>query len=127
MTLANMRENGVRAVTATCETCNRSADVNVDALPETVYVPASAAAYVQRVRRKSDIDAARLAHGAAAGLSPAPCTAMTRRHDCRVDTQATAISTAFRKEARNAVRQLHRQRRDSDSFGGGPAIRQGQV
>jgi hypothetical protein len=39
MTLGNMRANGVRAVTATCETCNRSADVNVDALPETVHVP----------------------------------------------------------------------------------------
>jgi hypothetical protein len=39
MTLANMRQNGVRAVTATCEACGRSADVNVDALPETVTVP----------------------------------------------------------------------------------------
>ena len=39
MTLANMRENGVRAVMATCEACGREADVNVDALPETVTVP----------------------------------------------------------------------------------------
>jgi hypothetical protein len=39
MTLANMRANGVRAVTATCEACGRSADVNVDALPESVHVP----------------------------------------------------------------------------------------
>jgi hypothetical protein len=39
MTLANMRENGVRAVTATCEACGHSADVNVDALPEAVTVP----------------------------------------------------------------------------------------
>jgi hypothetical protein len=39
MSLANMRQNGVRAVVATCESCNRSADVNVDAMPETVYVP----------------------------------------------------------------------------------------
>jgi hypothetical protein len=39
MTLANMRENGVRAVTATCEACGRSADVVVDALPESVTVP----------------------------------------------------------------------------------------
>jgi hypothetical protein len=39
MTLANMRQNGVRAVTATCEACGRSADVNVDALPETLHVP----------------------------------------------------------------------------------------
>jgi DNA-directed RNA polymerase subunit RPC12/RpoP len=39
MTLANMRQNGVRAVTATCEACKREADVNVDALPETMTVP----------------------------------------------------------------------------------------
>jgi hypothetical protein len=39
MTLANMRQNGVRAVTATCEACAHEADVNVDALPETVTVP----------------------------------------------------------------------------------------
>jgi hypothetical protein len=39
MTLANMRKNGVRAVSATCEACSHSADVNVDALPETVTVP----------------------------------------------------------------------------------------
>jgi hypothetical protein len=43
MTLANMRQNGVRAVTATCESCNRSADVNVDTLPETTFVPKSGA------------------------------------------------------------------------------------
>jgi hypothetical protein len=28
MSLANMRQNDVRAVIATCESCNRSADVN---------------------------------------------------------------------------------------------------
>jgi hypothetical protein len=39
MTLSNMRENGVRAVTATCEASGHKADVNVDALPETVTVP----------------------------------------------------------------------------------------
>ena len=39
MTLANMRSNGVRAVTARCEACGREADVNVDALPETTTVP----------------------------------------------------------------------------------------
>jgi Protein of unknown function (DUF2380) len=33
MTLANMRENGVRAVTATCANCGRSGDVSVDTLP----------------------------------------------------------------------------------------------
>jgi hypothetical protein len=38
MTLATMRQNGVCAVTATCEACGRSADVVVDALPETVTV-----------------------------------------------------------------------------------------
>ena len=32
MTLANMRQNGVRAVTATCGACRREA-VIVDALP----------------------------------------------------------------------------------------------
>jgi hypothetical protein len=39
MTLANMRQNGVRMVTATCEVCGRAADVNVDTLPETLTVP----------------------------------------------------------------------------------------
>jgi rRNA maturation protein Nop10 len=39
MTLANMRKNGVRAVSAACEACGHKADVNVDALPETVTVP----------------------------------------------------------------------------------------
>ena len=39
MTLANMRQNGVRAVTATCEACRREADVNIDALSGTVHVP----------------------------------------------------------------------------------------
>ena len=35
MTLANMRVNGVRAVIASCESCGRAADVNVDSLAET--------------------------------------------------------------------------------------------
>jgi hypothetical protein len=41
MTLANMRANGVHAVSATCEACGHQADVNVnvDALPETLTVP----------------------------------------------------------------------------------------
>jgi hypothetical protein len=39
MTLANMRSNGVRAVSATCQACGHQADVNVDALPETLTVP----------------------------------------------------------------------------------------
>jgi hypothetical protein len=32
MTLANMRQNGVRMMTASCANCGRSADVNVDRL-----------------------------------------------------------------------------------------------
>jgi hypothetical protein len=40
MTLANMRANGVRFVTATCELCGHAADVDVDALAETLTVPA---------------------------------------------------------------------------------------
>jgi hypothetical protein len=39
MTLSNMRANGVHAVSAACEACGHKADVNVDALPETVTVP----------------------------------------------------------------------------------------
>ena len=39
MTLANMRGNGPRSVTATCETCGHQADVVVDALPESVLAP----------------------------------------------------------------------------------------
>jgi hypothetical protein len=39
MTLANIRLNGVRSVTASCANCGRSVDVNVDLLPETLTVP----------------------------------------------------------------------------------------
>ena len=39
MTLANMRQNGVREIIATREACGHKADVNVDALPETMAVP----------------------------------------------------------------------------------------
>jgi hypothetical protein len=39
MTLGNMRQNGVRTVIATCQTCGHKADVNVDALPESIIVP----------------------------------------------------------------------------------------
>ena len=39
MSLANMRANGVREVSATCEACGHQADVNVEALPESVHVP----------------------------------------------------------------------------------------
>ena len=38
MTLANMRENGVHAVVASCEACGPAADVNVDSLAETIAV-----------------------------------------------------------------------------------------
>jgi hypothetical protein len=39
MTLVTMRLNGVRMVTASCANCGRSADVNVDLLPDTLTVP----------------------------------------------------------------------------------------
>jgi hypothetical protein len=39
MSLANIRANGVRMVTASCEACSHKADVNVDTMPETVTVP----------------------------------------------------------------------------------------
>jgi DNA-directed RNA polymerase subunit RPC12/RpoP len=39
ISVANMRAKGVRSVTASCANCGRSADVNVDALPETLTVP----------------------------------------------------------------------------------------
>jgi DNA-directed RNA polymerase subunit RPC12/RpoP len=39
MSLANMRENGVHAVIATCQACGHKADVNVDALPASTGVP----------------------------------------------------------------------------------------
>jgi hypothetical protein len=37
--LSNMRRNGVHDVMTTCEICGHKADVNVDALPETIVVP----------------------------------------------------------------------------------------
>ena len=37
--MGNMRQNGVRAVIATCQGCGHKADVNVDALPPLIYVP----------------------------------------------------------------------------------------
>ena len=39
MTLGNMREHGVRSVDATCEACQHEAAINVDTLPDAVYVP----------------------------------------------------------------------------------------
>jgi hypothetical protein len=38
MSLANMRANGVRMVIVSCANCGRSADVNVDLLPESLTV-----------------------------------------------------------------------------------------
>jgi hypothetical protein len=42
MTLGNMRENGVRAATATCIACTHKADAVVDGLPDAVFVPDAA-------------------------------------------------------------------------------------
>jgi hypothetical protein len=71
MSLAIMRQKGVRAVTATCESCNRSADGSVaprraDRGPEGRPAPP-----MQPVQREGDIDEARLAHGVPT-LSTAP-------------------------------------------------------
>ena len=49
MRLANIRENDVRAVIATCEARGQKADVNVYGLPESVTVPKAA----QRLRCSS--------------------------------------------------------------------------
>jgi hypothetical protein len=40
MTLANMRENGVRSLSVTCELCHHEAVMNVDALDSAIPVPA---------------------------------------------------------------------------------------
>jgi hypothetical protein len=40
MTPANMRENGVRSLSVTCELCHHEAVINVDAFDDTVPVPA---------------------------------------------------------------------------------------
>ena len=39
MTLANMRENGVRGVVAACEACKREAVVNCDGMAADLAVP----------------------------------------------------------------------------------------
>jgi hypothetical protein len=39
MSLSNMREHGVRSVEATCEHCKHEAIINVDSLPDDLYVP----------------------------------------------------------------------------------------
>jgi hypothetical protein len=64
MSLANMRANGVRAVTATCEACGREADVNVDALARDRDGPKGRPApTVQQLRREARLDPARMAYG----------------------------------------------------------------
>jgi hypothetical protein len=40
MTLANMRANGVRSLSVTCELCHHEALMNVDAFDDAVAVPA---------------------------------------------------------------------------------------
>jgi hypothetical protein len=39
MTLANMRQNGVRPLSVTCELCHHEAVMNVDAFDDAVPVP----------------------------------------------------------------------------------------
>ena len=39
MTLANMRQNGVRSLSVTCQLCHHEALMNVDAFSDTVPVP----------------------------------------------------------------------------------------
>jgi hypothetical protein len=39
MPLSNMRQHGVRSVEATCEGCKHEAVINVDSLPDDLYVP----------------------------------------------------------------------------------------
>ena len=72
MSLTNMRQKGVRAVTATCESCNRSADVNVDALPTDRGPEGRPAPPMQPMQREGDIDQARLAHGVPTAFDRAP-------------------------------------------------------
>jgi hypothetical protein len=40
MTLANMRENGVRSLAVTCQLCHHEALLNVDTLDDRIPVPA---------------------------------------------------------------------------------------
>jgi hypothetical protein len=40
LTLANMRENGVRSLSVTCEICHHEALMNVDAFDDSIPVPA---------------------------------------------------------------------------------------
>jgi hypothetical protein len=49
MTLVNMRENGVRSLSVTCELCHHEVLMNVDAFDDAVLVPA-----LEIAARKSD-------------------------------------------------------------------------
>ena len=61
--IANMRENSARSVSAVCEACRGQADVNVDAMPDTIAVPkVSPPAPLQPLRREARLDQARMAH-----------------------------------------------------------------
>jgi hypothetical protein len=83
MTLANMRANGVRAVTAKCQACNHKADV--DALPGAcIRARGRPAATVQPLRRQDDLNPTRMAYreptSGHAGLSTASDAALIK-HD----------------------------------------------
>ena len=81
MTLANMRQNGVRAVTATCQACAHQADVSVDALPETLTVPEAGKRFRGRqLRRQDHIDPPRLAHGPTPGCPRLSTAYATMKH-----------------------------------------------
>jgi DNA-directed RNA polymerase subunit RPC12/RpoP len=67
MTLANMRANGFRAITAACEACGQKADVNVDALPESVHVPHAGKRLRCSACGGKRLDPPRMAHGPMSG------------------------------------------------------------
>ena len=69
MTLANMRANGVRSVIAACASCGRSADVNVDLLPDPDSPRGRQPPPMQQLWRQHDLDSTRLAHEPTAGRS----------------------------------------------------------
>ena len=63
MNLANMRQNGVRAMIATWEACGHKADVKVDALPDALGVPLVAdRMQLHEVRGEAGKHPARVAH-----------------------------------------------------------------
>jgi hypothetical protein len=49
-----MHQNGVRAVIATSQAYGHKAEVNVDVLRETIFVPEMLPASMQSVRRQAD-------------------------------------------------------------------------